>query len=108
MDNSKTDQWLRSSLEGYRPDPGGDGRAKFLQEAAQINEATRLHQNNKKWWLLGLLMLVAGASSTYIFYLANEPVPANRLAVEITVPAKLRLYPFKRLNRSARNPHLPF
>jgi hypothetical protein len=97
MDNSKTDQWLRSSLEDYRPVPGGDGRAKFLQEAAQINEATRLHQNNKKWWLLGLLMLVAGASSTYIIYLANEPVPAHRLAVEITVPDQTPVIPVQKI-----------
>ena len=107
MDNSKTDQWLRSSLEGYRPDPGGDGRAKFLQEAAQINEATRLHQNNKKWWLLGLLMLVAGASSTYIFYLANEPVPANRLAVEITVPAQTPVIPVQKIESISPEPASP-
>jgi len=107
MDNSKTDQWLRSSLEGYRPDPGGDGRAKFLEEAAQINEANRLHQNNKKWWLLGLLMLVAGASSTYIFYLANEPVPAHRLAVEITVPAQTPVIPVQKNETISPEPASP-
>ncbi|MBU3927490.1 MAG: hypothetical protein KKB74_06760, partial [Bacteroidetes bacterium] len=107
MDNSKTDQWLRSSLEGYRPVPGGDGRTKFLEEAAQINEATRLHQNNKKWWLLGLLMLVAGASSTYIFYLANEPVPAHRLAVEITVPAQTPVIPVQKIETISPEPASP-
>ncbi len=65
MDNKNTDQWLRSSMKDYKPVPGGDRRAIFLQEALPL-VASQKKGNNRKWLLLGFLLLLTGMFVIYI------------------------------------------
>ena len=65
MDNKNTDQWLRSSMKDYKPVPGGDRRARFLQEAPPL-VASQKKGNNRKWLLLGFLLLLTGAFAIYL------------------------------------------
>jgi hypothetical protein len=74
MDNKKTDQWLRSSIEDYQPVPSGEGRLKFLGDASKVGASSS--HNGKQWWTAGLiLLLLATASGVLFFLLEHKPMP---------------------------------
>lgn len=87
MDNQKTNQWLRSSLEDYRPVPGGDNRAKFLEAAALMPKKSAKGSRINRWWLLALLFIPLIAASIFIILPFNELVDsAQPSAQRITQP----------------------
>ncbi len=58
MDKEKTDQWLRSTLQDYKPVPGRKGREAFLEAAAAAN-STSGSGFWRKTSLLWLLLFLA-------------------------------------------------
>jgi len=70
MDNKKTDQWLRSSLEDYQPAPSGEGRSKFLSDAAKVGASSS--HNSKQWLTAGLVLLLLASVSGVLFFLPEQ------------------------------------
>jgi len=70
MDNKKTDQWLRSSLEDYQPVPSGEGRSKFLSDASKVGASSSNH--GKKWWAAGLMLLLLAIVTGALFFLPEQ------------------------------------
>ncbi len=76
MDNKKTDQWLQSSVEDYQPVPSGEGRSKFLGDAANMQASS--NHNGKQWWTAGLLLLLLATATGVLFFLP-EHKPASQI-----------------------------
>ncbi len=76
MDNKKTDQWLQSSVEDFRPVPSGEGRTKFLGDAANMQASS--NHNGKQWWTAGLLLLLLATAAGVLFFLP-EHKPASQI-----------------------------
>ncbi|MDP2724625.1 MAG: outer membrane beta-barrel protein [Bacteroidales bacterium] len=74
MNKNKLNQWLRSSLEDYRPVPGGDSRSKFLEAASAYNKSTLNHRRSRNRWLTGLLLLCLLAISTFFIMPFHQSV----------------------------------